>query len=259
MRLSDVLSKLPVLEYKQVEGFLGVKELIKGKQRKIQIGKIALNYYCKNCNDIRTFYSNDDLYCIRVNEHLISIDSVIFCHCEASVQIWFLVDCDSDISTYAPSVRIINRTEKLSNKVMLNKEEYGVYSELLEKSQRAYRDRLGAGSMVYLRKVYEQITVNVANVENIPIVNDKGKPKPFRLLLEEVDKKSSIIPREFAENGYQLFRELSDVVHGEYDEGLGLIKYEPLYKLIIGILDNVRKSEELRIAIKTLGWTNKSE
>lgn len=254
MRLSDVLSKPPTLEFKQVTGFLGNKTLAIGKQRKIQVGKVALNYFCKTCNDVRTFCSSEELYCIGVNEHLVSIDCVLHCHCDASVQMWFLIDCDGNISGNNPEVRILKRSEKLSTSVMLDKGEYGDFSELLEKAQRAYRDRLGAGSMVYLRKIYEQITVKTANAENIPIVNNNGKRKPFKVLLEEVDKKCSIIPREFSANGYKLFGELSDVVHGEYDENLGLSKFEPLHRLVIGILENVRNREELRSAIGVLGW-----
>ena len=94
MRLNEVLSKPSTLEFRQVEGFLGDKKLATGKQRKIQIGKVARNYYCDNCTDIRTFCSGNELYCIGVNENLVSIDCVINCTgCGVSVQIWFLVDC----------------------------------------------------------------------------------------------------------------------------------------------------------------------
>ncbi|QSO50166.1 hypothetical protein JZ785_14425 [Alicyclobacillus curvatus] len=254
MRLSDVLSKQPTLEFKQVEGFLGEKDLGAGKQRKIQVGKIALNYYCRNCTDVRTFSSGQEIFCIGVNEHLVSIDCVLNCHCGASVQIWFLVDCDGYISGRAPEIRILKRSEKLSPEVSLDKERYGGISELLEKSQRAHRDRLGAGAMVYLRKIFEQITIQTAKAAGIPSSSNKGKRKPFKALLEEVDERCSIIPREFSKNGYRLFRELSDIVHGEYNEELALLKYESLHRLIIGILDNVKNNSELMHAIGSLGW-----
>ena len=122
MRLNDVLSKPPTLEFRQIEGFLGEKKLAMGKQRKLQVGKVALNYYCNQCTDTRTFCSSDELYCIGVSEHLVSIDCVITCHCGASVQMWFLIDCDSDICGRAPEVRIIKRSEKLSSGVLLEKE-----------------------------------------------------------------------------------------------------------------------------------------
>jgi hypothetical protein len=259
MRLSDVLSKQPSLEFKQVEGFLCEKILVAGKQKKIQVGKIALNYFCKNCTDMRTFCSGEDIYCIGVNDHLVSIDCVLKCHCDASVQLWFLVDCDGDISGRAPEIRILKRSEKLSTDVLLDKERYGEFSELLEKAQRAHRERLGAGAMVYLRKIFEQITIQTATVAEISCTKDNGKRKPFKALLEEVDRQCSIIPREFSENGYRLFGELSDIVHGEYNEGLALLKYESLHRLVIGILDNVKNNSELMTAIGSLGWDNGGE
>lgn len=61
-------------------------------------------------------------------------------------------------------------------------------------------------------------------------------------------------PKEFSENGYRLFGELSDVVHGNYDEQLGLQKYDALHRLIVGVLDNVKNNREMMEAIGTLGW-----
>lgn len=256
MRLSEVLSKPPTLEFKQVEGFLKEKKLAAGKQQKIQVGRIALNYFCKNCADVRTFCSAEEIYCIGVNEHLVSIDCVLTCHCGASVQIWFLVDCEGDISGRAPEVRILKRTEKLSPDALLNTEQYGEFSELLEKAQRAHRERLGAGAVVYLRKIFEQITQQTATAAKISCAYDNGKRKPFRNLLEEVDRQCSIVPREFSANGYRLFGELSEIIHGEYNEELALKKYDSLYRLIVGILDNVKINKELMTAIGSLGWDN---
>ncbi len=260
MRLSDVLSKPPILDFKQVEGFLGAKTLTAGKQQKIKVGKIALNYYCKNCEDVRTFCSGEEIYCIGVNEHLVSIDCVLSCHCGALVQVWFLVDCDSDINGRAPEIRILKRSEKLSTDVLLDKAQYGEFSELLEKAQNAHRERLGAGAIVYLRKIFEKITVQTADATGIVYKKyEGGNPKNFSNLLKEVDKQCSIIPREFSENGYRLFRELSDIVHGEYNEELALVKFESLHRLIIGILDNVKINNELMSAIGTLGWNDGGE
>jgi hypothetical protein len=247
-----------MLEFKQVEGFLGDKKLSVGKQKKIQIGIVALNYYCDKCTDIRTFRSLDELFCIGVNDNLVSIDCVLNCYCGASVQMWFLVDCVDNICGRVPEVRILKRSEKLSTGVLINKEQYGEFSEFLEKSKRAHREGLGAGAMVYLRKVFEQITLQTATAARISPVGKKGGDKPFRNLLEEVDKQCTIIPREFSENGYRLFGELSDIVHGDYDEELALIKYEALHRLIIGILDGVKNNNELMEAIGKLGWNEGS-
>ncbi len=257
MRLSEVLSKPPTLEFKQVEGFLKEKKLAAGKQQKIQVGRIALNYFCKRCADVRTFCSAEEIYCIGVNEHLVSIDCVLTCHCGASVQIWFLVDCEKDISGRAPEVRILKRTEKLLPDALLNTEQYGEFSELLEKAQHAHQERLGAGAIVYLRKIFEKITVQTADAAEISYDKyEGGNPKNFSDLLKRVDEKCSIIPREFSANGYKLFRELSNIVHGEYNEELALRKYDSLHRLIVGILDNVKINNELMTAIGALGWEN---
>jgi hypothetical protein len=259
MRLSEVLSKPPTLEFKQVEGFLGNKTLAVGKQMKIVAGKVGINFFCRTCSDSRTFYSGEELYCIGVNKSLVSIDCVITCQsCGSSVQLWFLIDCDGNINDRAPQVRILKRSEKLSNTVVIDKERYGDFSELLEKAQRARRDGLGAGAMVYLRKIFEQITQQMATAAGIPDTNTNGKRKTFKALLEEVDRQRSIIPREFSENGYRLFGELSDIIHSEYNEELALRKYESLHRLVVGILDNVRNNNELITAIGTLGWNTQN-
>jgi hypothetical protein len=258
MRLSDVLSKSCTREYIQVDGFMKNKSLGVGKQRKISIGKIALNFYCKKCDDDRTFWSGEELFCIGVNEQLISIDCVLSCNCGSFVQVWFLVECNDNISGYAPKVRILKRSEKMSSEVMLSKEKYGNFSELLDKANCAYQDELGAGAIVYLRKVFELITVQAADAAHISYSKrSDGSHKNFKELLEKADAELSIIPKEFSADRYRLFRELSEVVHGEYDENLGLAKFDALHRLIIGIIENVKNKKEMMEAIGTLGWTAK--
>jgi hypothetical protein len=80
MRLSDVLSKPCSTEFVQADGFM-TKNLTVGGQRKIDIGKIGVNFYCTPCNDTRTFWSDSVLYCIAVSPRLISIDCVLKCCC----------------------------------------------------------------------------------------------------------------------------------------------------------------------------------
>ncbi|WP_320129609.1 hypothetical protein [uncultured Sphaerochaeta sp.] len=255
MRLSDVLSRAPTLEFTQVEGFLGERKLATGRQRKIQAGNIALNFYCKKCMDSRTFYSGEEIYCIGVNEHLVSIDCVLRCHCGSSVQAWFLVDCDGDISGIAPEIRILKRSEKLSSEVSIDEGRFGSFSLLIEKAQLAHREGFGAGAIVYLRKVFEQITAQTADATGI--VYEKhanGNPKNFFDLLRKVDEQCSIIPREFSANGYKLFQELSNIVHGENNEEQALVKYDSLLRLVIGILDNNKIKTELMAASGALGW-----
>jgi len=268
--LSELLSRAPATEFLPVDGFM-TKKLQVGAQRKIDVGMVALNFYCNACKDFRTFLSGTDLYCIGVNPRQISIDCVLNCvgGCGASVAVWFLVECldgeDTDkdrknINNYiyaiAPNVRILRRREKLSEQVRLVG---GEYAEYLDKAMRAYRDGLGAGAMIYLRKIFEQVTVQAANALAIPCENTKGGHKPFRKLLEEVDSQRHIIPNEFAADGYRLFGELSEVVHGDNDEDVALQKFAPLHRLIVGILDNIRNNNELITAIGSLGWTAKTE
>lgn len=255
MRLSDILSKPPKDDYIQIDGFLQNKKGTVGQKVDLAVGQVMLNYYCTNCEDLRTFSSCGKLSCIFVNDHIISIDCVLTCGCGASVQVWFLVEGQEKITSQAPQVRIIRRSERLSNTVKINSARYGDFSILLDKAEQAYRDGLGAGAIVYLRKVFEKITVQTANAIGIEYAKyDGGNPKNFSELLKKVDAQCSIIPKEFSSDGYRLFRELSGVVHGEYDEALGLSKFEPLHRLVIGILENVRNSVELEEAKKTLGW-----
>lgn len=260
MRLSDLLSKPPKRDFLQVDGFLISKKCNVGQQIKLDIGRIALNYFCVNCDDIRTFCSCGSLSCICVNEHMISIDSVLTCNCGYSVQLWFLVECSNDISFQAPKVRIIRRGERLTNQVYRNDARYGDLTPLLDKAEFAYWNELGAGSIVYLRKIYEKITVQMANAVGISYQKyEGGNPKNFSSLLQEVDEQCHIIPSEFSSNRYKLFRELSNVVHGDYDEQAGLDKFEALHRLIIGILENIRNKKELQDSLNALGWNTSEE
>lgn len=257
MQLSDILSKPLSLKFEKIDGFLGTVRLKCGKQKRIAVGRVALPYFCKHCDADLTFCSGDELFCIGINDRLVSIDCALICpRCGELIPVWFLVESEESICTLAPKVRVLKRTEKFNGQVLLSHGQYGDYSELLEKAQRAYRDDLGAGAIVYLRKILERITVQTAEAANPPIETKKasGKPKPFKEVLEKVDERCSIIPTEFSENGYRLFGELSDVVHSDYEEQSALQKYDALHRLVVGVLDNVKKHKELMQAIGMLGW-----
>lgn len=64
------------------------------------------------------------------------------------------------------------------------------------------------------------------------------------------------LPDEEAEQAREdkLFGELSDIIHGDYDEQMGLQKYEALHQLVVGVLSKVKSSKEIMDAIGTLGW-----
>ena len=57
MRLSNVLSKDPSKKFLEIEEFLSQKVLKRGIQRKIEIGNIALEFFCEECESMRTFRS----------------------------------------------------------------------------------------------------------------------------------------------------------------------------------------------------------
>lgn len=257
MRLSEVLSKDPKRDYSQVQGFLENKNLKLGLQRKIDAGSIALNYYCKVCSDYRTFSSSSSLFCVGVSERVVSIDSVLKCaQCETNVQIWYLIESEDKIFSSSPFVRIMKKSEKLPSAVLIKKDIDERITELLEKARRCHRDECGAGSVVYLRKVFEIITSQVAIVNGIDFKTSKGRRKPFKDLLQEVDSIHSLIPKEFSSNGYRLYSDLSTIIHGDFDEQKSIDKFDSLSRLIIGIIENIKNNNELNRAIHNLGWND---
>jgi hypothetical protein len=255
MRLSEVLSKDPIIEHIQVEGFMESKKLYFGKQRKISIGKVALNYFCHNCMDQRTFWSESCVFCLGIDEKTISIDMSLKCNCGANIQMWFLVESENEIYGLAPKVRILKKSQRLGANKSWNPNIYGDFSVLLDKADRAFSDGLGAGSMVYLRTIFENVTKNIAIKLNVPLLNGKGKRIPFKQILEDVNFVQQVIPREFSDKKYRLFSELSEVIHGNTSEDIALKKYIPSRRLILGILENVKNSDEISKALYDLEWS----
>ena len=152
-------------------------------------------------------------------------------------------------------MRLLKRTEKFSSSVQNAKNTYGDFAELLGKAECAYRNELGAGAVIYLRKIYEKITKGTAQAAGIATINSEGRRKSFRKLLEEVDEQKHIIPVEFSNNGYQLFSELSEVAHGDnISEEDALLKYKPFRRLVIGIIEKVKNDTELAEIKNKLGW-----
>ncbi len=58
----------------------------------------------------------------------------------------------------------------------------------------------------------------------------------------------------YSDDGYRMFGELSDVVHGEFDEEEGLKKYQTLKRLVVGVLDNIKNCADFAEARVKLGW-----
>lgn len=260
MRLGDYLSKEHSAQYEQVEKFVEGRTPPLGQPKRINIGQIACNFYCKKCDDVRTFMSSNNIQMIRITDSLISIDVRLFCLvCKESIAVWFLVDVDGDIAAQAPKVRLLKRNVKYTDNVLPAKGKYGEYSELLTKADIAFREGLGSGAVIYLRKIFESVMYEVAKKHGIRLLDKKGKKLNFRAALEQVNNKIDFIPQEFSGDGYKLFGELSNVVHGEFDEEEALTKYPALSRLVLGVLDKQIDREEIGIARAELGWNSDRE
>jgi hypothetical protein len=255
MRLSEVLSNAPDASQAQVEGFLGGRPLKWGKHKKLKVGKIFHNFHCRRCGDQRTFESGDELYCLGLDDHAVSIDATLRCTaCQSSVEAWFLVGSDGDIFGLAPEVRVERYTENLRDHADRVGTTTGQFADLVKRAQLAYEARLGAGSMIYLRKIFESITIEVAVIANIAISTPAGKRRPFKAVLQEVNEQRNIIPQRFSTNGYQLFSELSEVIHGNSSEAKALEKFKPCLSLVLGVVEEVNRDNVFAKAIDDLGW-----
>jgi hypothetical protein len=255
MRLSDVLTKAPDMTPAQIEGFLDDRPLGWGKHKNIKVGKIFHNYHCRRCDDQRTFESRDELSCLGLGERAVSIDTTLRCTaCQTSVEAWFLVSSDGDISGRAPTVQIERYTENLRDCADRIGTTSGQFADLLQCAQLAFEAQLGAGSMIYLRKIFEAITFEVARIQGIAMVDDKGWRRSFKKILKEVDEARHIIPHRFTSNGYKLFSELSEVIHGNSSEENALLKYKPCFQLVVGVVEEVNRDNVFAKAIDELGW-----
>lgn len=223
----------------------------------IQIGTINLPFYSTICQDSNSFISPKKLHCLIINEKMISIDCQLKCtdfdtenkkcrQCNPYIQAWFLIEAD-DIFANTPNVNLLKQNFKLPGNIKLPIEIEDKYSEWLAKAEIAYKERLGAGAIIYLRSAFEKITQEVGLNAGVTIKNAKDDFLNFREVLRRVDSKCSIIPPIYAENGYALFSKLSEIAHGNSDEMTALKEYEPLRRLVIGIIENVRrKNEEIK-------------
>lgn len=124
-----------------------------------------------------TFSTGDKakIACVGVTNRLISIDCVLKCpRCTGTVPVWYLVESRNEIADSAVWVRVLKRTEKLPNDVLISYGKYGKYTEFLDKADRAFRDGLGAGAIVYLREIMEGVTYQVAQNEGIKLTGKNG-------------------------------------------------------------------------------------
>ena len=242
----------------------------------IQIGKIILPFYSTICKDSVSFVSPRKLHCLIINNQMISIDCELQCmdyekdnpackECNHCVQAWFLVGAD-DIFAATPNVYLIKQNFKLPENIKLPVETEDKFTEWLAKAEIAHKERLGAGSVIYLRSILEQITIKVGNDAGVAIYQSNGRTKPFNQVLQAVDAQCSIIPTIYSDNGYKLFQKLSEIAHGNSDEDTALREYEHLRRLVVGVIENIEKKEEeiksnaeIKTALAAIGFSDGGE
>jgi hypothetical protein len=255
MRLSDVLNKAPSQERLQVERFLGHKRLPWGKNKTIEVGTVIHNFNCMTCGDDRTFISGNKLTALIAGENMVSIDIALKCPvCNSSVESWYLIKSEDDLYSLNPTVYLVRYTENRRGAARGVGVGAGQFEDLLDQAHIAFANQLGAGSMVYLRKIFEMVTYQVAATAGIATLQPNGHRRSFKSLLTEVDREHRIIPSKFSDNGYTLFSELSEVIHGDSDEEEALRKFSACRQLVLSVVQNVKGDQEIAAALDTLGW-----
>ena len=92
----------------------------------------------------------------------------------------------------------------------------------------------------------------------------KEQNKSFEQYLVSVDSVCKIIPEQYSQNGYDLFRKLSNIAHGNSDEETALKEYAALKCLITAIIENVKKkqaeiknNQEIQRALIEIGFAER--
>lgn len=255
MRLPELLSKVPATTAAQIEGFLGGTSLRWGKHKRIRVGQVYHNFHCRKCGDQRTFVSGEELDCLGIGDDQVSIDVTLQCTgCRSSVEAWFLVASEGPISGPSPQVRVERYTENLRDRAERLGVTGGPFSDLVKRATLAYENQLGAGAVIYLRKIFEMITFEVADIAGIATLKTNSKRRPFSEVLREVNEQRNIIPQRYSSDGYQLFSELSNIIHGDASEEEALQKFKPCLQLVLGVVDEVNRDNIFAQAIDELGW-----
>lgn len=93
---------------------------------------------------------------------------------------------------------------------------------------------IGSPSEENFKGLFDDIDVNSNKLGPDTFVDKNGKTqhKSTERYLKEVNEKRNIIPAEFSNDGYRLFRELSGVVHGNCSEKEALLKFNAFYRLV---------------------------
>lgn len=232
-------------------------KLRKNTNKKIEIGKIALNFHCGYCKGMRTFISENHVYCVGVDNNKISIDANLTCTtCEKNIESWFLLKSRNEIYSIVPEVRIVTRSLRIPEEVKLQNKYTDKIENFLLKSKLSYDQGLGIASITYLRIIFEEIIKEIA-IEKSVISNIRER-KSFKKILEEVNDLTNIIPKEFFNRGYKLYSLLSEVIHGNITDNEVLDKYYDYKKLVESILDSAISNKELNVIVERLNLSEDS-
>jgi predicted RNA-binding Zn-ribbon protein involved in translation (DUF1610 family) len=118
----------------------------------------------------------------------------------------------------------------------------------LSQAERAYNASLGTGAIVYIRKAYETLLCGIIDKANIQ------RPTNFRDTLRKANETEHIVPAVLTDKAYGLFGELSDIVHGDTDDSIGMERYKDFRDVFLLILDNIMEQErmaEVAVSIRT--------
>lgn len=246
----------------------------------IQVGKIVIPFYSLVCDDSVSFMSPSKLHCLVASTKMISIDCQLTCadynnqnpkcqSCTPFVQAWFLIE-SNDIFSDRPIVNVVQKNFAMPFNIKLPVEISDRYSEWLAKAEIAHQARLGAGAAIYLRSIFETLVKEIGEENGIEktFINkwNKEQYKTFEQYLVSVDSVCQIIPEQYSANGYDLFRRLSNIAHGNSDEDTALREYEALKCLVTGIIDNVKRkraeiknNQEIQNALIKMGFAKRGE
>lgn len=255
-------------------------ELNEGDFIEIAIGKIFFPLYSSLCDDTVLFNSPSKLHCLIISNKMISIDCQMKCddynpknprcsQCVPYVQAWFLVEMD-DVFSNQPTVKAIKKNYKMPPHIKLPVETEDKYTVWLARAEMAYNERLGAGAAIYLRAVFESLVHEIGEENGIEktFINkwNKEQYKNFEQYLISVDSVCKIIPEQYSQNGYEIFRKLSNIAHGNSDEDTALAEFTALKCLVVAIVENVKRkraeiknNQEIQKALKAIGFVERGE
>lgn len=236
MRLSDIFYAPKMGALTAVDPFLPKNGMKVGRRTRVDVGPFFRTYFCSKCEMAREFHSEKKLNLVRYGDNLFGVSTLFQCACGYCLgEYWGMFEgVDSD--SRAPKVSLICESLR---QIDLARETEESVDRLLRQAREAYSARFGYGAMVYLRIVYERVTRDVAKQVGVSLKGKNGGRKNFKSLLQEVDGVVKIIPRQYQEEGYKLFGELSEVIHGSSSEKVALDKFDSCLNLVEGVVRSV--------------------